>query len=209
MAAILLPACGVWNRVAPSWFAWCPINAQAQVETRLAALEVEALDLRTRIAARERELALMQCTPKPPVIELPPLKDPGPPPIDREAWTERDIASLEGCWELDSNFSTTHRDTGEQSTYKTWRICFDTQGNGEEEMRADNGNTCSGIVRSQFNARGVLEIEEPANLRCSDGGFIYRLSSRCTLKGDGTAACEVSQPEVGRSAILNFRRATR
>ena len=76
-------------------------------------------------------------------------------------------------------------------------------------MRAENGGTCSGSVRGSFNADGSLSIEEPGNLQCSDGEFIYRLSSRCQLKGDGTAACVVTQPEVGKSATINFRRAVR
>ncbi len=211
LSALLLPACGVLKTVAPTWVDWCPANTQAAVETRLAALTAETVDLERRIAARERELALMQCRRKPPPVvaeaDEPVIET--PPPIDQDAWEERDISSLEGCWELDSKFSTTNRQTGQSSQYSTWRMCFDGLGNGREEMLAENGGSCKGSVLGRFDAKGSLMIEEPGNLQCSDGGFIYRLSSRCELIGDGTANCVVTQPESGRSTTVNFRRAAR
>lgn len=210
LGVLLLPACGVLKSVAPSWIDWCPVNARDKTEMRLAALTSRTLDLENQILQRERELALMQCVRKPPAvatIEEPVVED--PPEIDRDAWAERDISTLDGCWSLDSKFSTTNRQTGISTRYTTWRMCFDELGNGREEMLAENGGTCGGSVQGRFNADGSLSIEEPGNLQCSDGEFIYRLSSRCELKGDGTAACVVSQPEAGRSATVNFRRATR
>lgn len=205
LAGLLLPACGVLNAVAGSWIDWCPANTQAEAEIRVAALAERNADLERRIAAKERELALYQCRPAPRVVR----QQPTVPEIDREGWTARDIGSIEGCWELESKFSTTHTQTGLTSRYTSWRMCFDANGVGREEMRADNGNSCSGVVRGSFAADGSLRIEEPGNLQCSDGGFIYRLSSRCTLDDGGAARCVVTQPELGRSAEVDFRRVTR
>ena len=210
LGAVLLPACGVLKTVVPTWIDWCPVNARAATETRLAVLSERSFELETLIARRERELALMQCLRKPPPvaqIEEPKIEE--PPVIDRQGWADRDIATLDGCWSLDSSFSTTNRQTRVSTQYNTWTMCFDANGIGREEMRAENGGTCSGPVRGRFNADGSLGIEEPGNLQCSDGEFIYRLSSRCELKPDGTAACRVTQPEVGKSATINFRRAAR
>ena len=213
LGALLLPACGVLQSVAPTWIDWCPVNAQDKAETRLAALSERTSELENLILQRERELALMQCVRKPPKVaqveepvEVPEVAE--PPEIDREAWAERDISTLDGCWNLDSRFSTTNRQTGVSTRYTTWRMCFNAQGVGREEMLAENGGKCSGPVQGRFNADGSLSIEEPGNLQCSDGEFIYRLSSRCQLQGDGTAACVVTQPEAGRSATVTFRRAT-
>lgn len=201
LGALLLPSCGVLKTIVPTWDDWCPVSAQKSVDTRLAVLSDRTSELERLIASRERRLALLQCSRKPPVVAK--FK---PPEINREAWTARDLAALEGCWNLDSKFSTTDRQTGVSTRYATWRMCFDGAGNGREEMLAENGGTCSGTVRGKFNTNGTLSLDQPGNLQCSDGGFIYRLSSTCQLKGDGTADCSVTQPEPGRSTTINFRR---
>ncbi|MEM1232636.1 MAG: hypothetical protein AAGH70_00790 [Pseudomonadota bacterium] len=206
LAASLLPACGALARVAPSWIAWCPENTQAAVEERLASLDATRFALETRIARRERELALYQCNVAAPrqAVRLP---EPSA-PIDRNAWDARDVGLLEGCWDLDSRFST--RDTqGNQSRYQSWTMCFDGSGRGTEEMRADTGSVCRGPITGQFEQDGRLLISEPGNLQCSDGGFLFRLESRCALNDDGTASCVVLQPETNASTNVNFRRSAR
>ena len=210
-AASLLPACGALSRIAPSWAAWCPNNTQSDIEARLASLQATRIALETEIARRERELALYQCEapiPRQALAEPPVLFDEPPAPIDEDAWDARDLGLLEGCWDLDSRFST--RDAnGVQSRYQTWQMCFDGAGQGREEMRSDNGSVCRGPVQGQFQSDGRLLITEPGNLPCSDGGFIFQLQSQCTLKGDGTAECLVTQPETDASATVNFRRSAR
>lgn len=208
-AAALVPACGAADRVAGTWFDWCPVNKAKQTETQLAALENQNKDLLDRILQRERELALIQCEPKAPQQAALPKPLPQPKEIDRDDWENRRIDVLEGCWELDSEFVTTNTTTGAETKYNQWTMCFDRNGNGREEMRAANGNSCEGPVTGAFDASGALVIEEPGDLACSDGGFIYRLSSSCKLNDGGTANCVVTQPEVGGSAIIEFRRSTR
>ena len=201
LSAALLPACGANRTVFSTWIDWCPVNKHQQNEERLAALTTSNRNLQLRIDAYERELALKQCLP----AEAPPQSD----RIDWNAWSGKQIGLLEGCWDLESRFTTTNRQTGEPSRYQTWKMCFDARGVGREEMRADSGSVCSGPVQGSFDASGSLAIEEPGNLTCSDGGFIYRLKSTCSLNDDGTASCVVTQPEIGSSTTVEFRRAAR
>lgn len=198
-ASALLPACGVGSRVAGTWADWCPVDSSGIAEQQIAALADQNRALEQLILQRERELAAKQC-------EIPKQSAQR---IDRQDWDSGRIGLLEGCWDLDSRFVTNNRSTGEQSRYTVWTMCFDASGQGREEMRADNGNSCSGTVQGSFGADGALRIEEPGNLQCSDGGFVYRLSSRCTLKEDGNASCVVSQPEVGGRTTVEFRRSAR
>ena len=199
-AAALLPACGARNSIARTWVDWCPANKIQAAENKIATISEANRSLERRILQRERELALLRCDPEAPVQTAKPKE------IDRQDWNSRRIGLLEGCWELDSRFATTNRQTGVQSRYTRWTMCFDARGVGREEMRADNGNSCSGPVTGSFDAGGDLVIEEPGNLQCSDGGFIYRLRNQCRLNENGTASCVVSQPEVGSSTTVEFRR---
>ncbi len=208
-AAALVPACGANDRVAGTWLDWCPVNKAEQAEQRLAALERQNQELVDRILRHERELALLQCEPKAPQQAALPDLAPIPDKIDRQDWVNQRIGLLEGCWELDSRFVTTNRRTGVKTDYNQWTMCFDASGNGREEMRADNGNSCAGPVTGAFAADGSLIIDEPGNLQCSDGGYIYRLSSSCKLNESGTASCVVTQPEVGSSTTVEFRRPAR
>lgn len=199
-AFALLPACGARLPFAGG-LGFCPAPEAAAAEARLDALGAEAAELTREAALLERDLAARPCAASAPAPPPPP-----PPPIDAEAWSTRDIALLEGCWQLDSPFETTHTGTGVVSHYDDWRMCFGRDGAGHEEMRSDTGTTCAGPVAGAFDASGTLVIEEPANLACGDGGFIYRLTSRCDLKPDGTAACRLEQPELGRTGAATFRR---
>lgn len=205
-AALALPACGAQRTVWATWLEWCPVNQAAETEAQLAAITARTQDLQARIEARERELALRQCVPQQVARLAPPPAPQTPAPIERDAWENRDLAVLEGCWSLDSSFTTTDRRTGRESRYTEWEICFDRAGNGREEMRADTGTACAGTVTSQFDSAGRLQIVQPANLQCTDGAFLFRMESACTLNPNGTASCAVRQPESGGSATIAFRR---
>ena len=186
------------------------MNTQALNDGKLAELAKRRSDLEREIADKESELALLQCAA---VAEEPRLPELLPEPetagIDEDDWNARDVSLLEGCWDLESNFSTTNRQTGVRSRYNVWRMCFDANGVGREDMRSESGSTCSGPVSGRFDANGSLVIEQPANLQCSDGGFIYRMRGQCALNQEGTANCALLQPEVGGTADVEFRRAER
>ena len=207
-AAALVPACGVGGRVAGTWIDWCPFNKVAEADDKLAALHNQNRALKDSILRHERELALLNCAPESQQRDSSAELTPQPEAIDREDWEDRRIGLLEGCWELDSLFETTDQ-TGATTRYNQWTMCFDADGAGHEEMRADNGASCSGFVQGFFDSDGTLIIEEPDNLPCSDGGYIYRLVSNCKLNEHGTANCTVTQPEVGSSGNVEFRRSAR
>ncbi len=205
-AFALLPACGA--RL-PFLGGNCPAPEVIAAEERLSALGAEREDLIRRVSALEREVGVLDCvaaTDEPPATaSVPPATEPA---IDAEAWNSRDLSLLEGCWALDSTFQTVNTQTGVTSRYTTWRMCFGANGTGREEMTSDTGVTCAGSVAASFDAGGGLVIEEPGNLMCGDGAFIYRMVSRCGLNPDGTAACRIEQPEINRAGSVTFRRAS-
>ena len=207
-AVALVPACGVGGRIARTWIDWCPFNKVAEAEDRFAALHNQNRALKESILRHERELALLNCAPDSQQRVSPAELTPQPEAIDREDWEDRQIGLLEGCWELDSLFETTEQTTGVKTRYNQWTMCFGANGAGQEEMRADNGASCSGPVQGFFDSDGSLIIEEPDNLPCSDG-YIFRLISNCKLNEHGTANCVVTQPEVGSSGNVEFRRSAR
>lgn len=203
----LLPACGVRLPFFGT-VDFCAPRGVATAAARLESLAATNADLSRRIAALERELGAVQCTrvvEAPPAPLLPPPAPPAPEP-DSRAWDEGDVARLEGCWSLDSPFQTTDERSGVVSHYSSWRMCFGADGSGTEEMRADTGATCSGPVTGRLEG-GDLVIEEPGNLQCSGDSFIYRMVSRCTPNPDGTAVCQLTQPEIGSAGTVSFRRA--
>ena len=127
--------------------------------------------------------------------------------INREAFQSRDLAAMEGCWELDSDYETRNVRTGRITRYPRWSICFDDQGAGYQQMFGDDGRICQDHVTGAFSEEGKFTVTEPANLDCSDGSFIYRRDTYCELKQDGRAECRSLQPERGTDAFAALRRA--
>lgn len=206
-AALLLPACGVVMR----GLSFCPAQDLAETELRLAALDDLNAALGREVAALERELGAVQCTavyPPAATPPEPPRTAAVPPTIDRDAWARRDLGVLQGCWQLDSNYSTRNQRTGVITDYTEWRMCFDGAGAGRAEMLGTNGITCTGPVTGRFAGDGSLEVAEAGNLQCSDQTFIYRRDLACSLSGNGAASCQVTQPAVGTTSTVRLRRST-
>jgi hypothetical protein len=206
-ANLLLPACGLALRA----LSFCPPPELEATALRLVALDDLNATLEREVAALERELGALQCTavhprvaaaPSPPVVAAP------APQIDSEAWARRDLGVLEGCWSLDSNYSTRNERTGRITDYTEWRMCFDRAGAGRAEMLGTNGVACSGPVTGRFAGDGSLGVTEAGNLQCSDQTFIYRRDLACTLTGDVAASCQVTQPDVGTTSTVRLRRST-
>ena len=136
------------------------------------------------------------------------LQERGPSPVEdlREADFEQgDVAVLEGCWELDSDYRAVDEATGAVSSFDKWSICFDTNGRGVERMRTESGDACVGPVSGTFG-EGVLQIVEPGDLSCNSGNVIYRREMDCSLDGQGFAQCSVRQPEVNTASTARLRR---
>lgn len=201
-AWLLLPACGVqtWS----DWLRFCPADAAVATRAHLARLDDENTELARTIALLERELAARQCT----AVLPAPVEPAEAPEIDRNAWEDRDIAVLGGCWALDSDYRTRNVRTGEVTVYDEWTLCFDESGRGRTELRATDGvTTCEGPIAGRFAGEGNLVIEDAANVPCSDGSYIYRSIGDCRLDADGRAICDIRQPETRGTATVQLRRA--
>ncbi|MCB2137321.1 MAG: hypothetical protein KDE08_15500 [Rhodobacteraceae bacterium] len=210
-AYLTLQGCGL----NATWLGrWLPGMCRPFAETAFDDLQREKQrneSLRLDIAQAERALARMQCevvhaAPLPPARppELPNIST--PPVIDEEAWRAGDLGALNGCWDLDSDYRVEHIETHVITHYTQWRMCFDGTGHGTEEMTATNGTRCAGNVTGSFNGAGLLGIDEPGNLQCSDNTMIFRRVLSCALAGDGTASCTENQPELGRTSTVRLRR---
>ncbi len=208
-----IQACGVRAGWIDDWFPrQCDSPQEIAAARRLVDLRQTNEALRRDIRALEKELAARQCEARlaPPVAPQPqPRPAPQPtaaPAIDEDGWRRRDLASLEGCWSLDSNYPVQSVRTGAETTFNRWDICFDTAGNGIERMASTSGSTCEGPISGRFGPDGRLVLREPANLPCSDNTFIYRRDLSCALSGDGSALCDQRQPEINRESTVPLRR---
>jgi hypothetical protein len=203
-AALLLPACGLAASLRLSFLSVCPDRAAASTAPP-DLLERNGALVR-EIAELEAELAGRQCVAVAPEPVAPP-RPAAPDAIDEEGWRRGDVASLAGCWELDSDYRTRDIRTGVITEYDRWSICFDENGAGTQRMGATNGITCEGPVTGGFEA-GTLSIREPGNLRCSNGSFIHQREVDCRLDGQGTANCDSLQRETGGQGTARLRRAS-
>lgn len=228
--ALLLQGCGLRLPFLSDAISICDDGSAQVVDTRLAALEDERTALLRDIARIERALATTQCEavlpdPVPEQAEVIPLPDPEPAPppepearpdlpsapdgLDRESFENRDIAVLEGCWDLDSNYRSRNINTGEITDYNRWHMCFDSTGRGTQTMQGTDGSTCQGPVDGRFDEAGRLVIDDGAALPCSDGSTFFRRVTTCQLDDTGRANCVSEQPfdNRGGSSDVGLRRA--
>jgi hypothetical protein len=229
IAALALPACGL---AGIGWLNGCPPTAATDpgrldaLAARRAALEGEIASLQRRVAALPacpRVAAVPAPAPTPPpaepveVVTAPApaarpegLRPPEPPPeprpeapIDEDRWRERDVSLLEGCWNLDSDYTMVDRRTGAPRRVASWTMCFDAQGAGRETQAFSDGVRCEGPVVGRF-AGDRLEIDELRDVPCSDGTVITRRQSRCRLVPGGRAACENFHPGIPASPPVDI-----
>lgn len=213
---LLLQSCGVRVPFTTWALSDCATGDQLALRTDQAAADRRTEDLTGRIAALEQDLALMRCEPPPPVTE--PVVEPAPPPqtppqtesgLAPDAFDDRDISVMEGCWQLDSDYAVRDVDTGAVTQFRDWELCFDAEGNGRETMRATNGVTCEGPIRGRITERERLVMTEPGNLQCSNRSFIFRRDITCSIDAQGRANCESVQPETNSRGRATLRRADR
>lgn len=190
-----LRACAVNAGGLLTRFGACP--PPSPLAGQLAALDADRATLQAAIADAEAALAGRQCTATPP--------DPNA-PFDLSAWQEGDLAALHGCWALDSTYRTRDVDSGVVVSYPVWTVCFDTGGQGYQQVFGDDGSVCEGQVTAEIGPEGRLVIAEPDNLPCSDGGFIHRRQISCAMNVGGLAHCDTLQPETQGQASLGAQR---
>ena len=175
----------------------CPTDDELAIEAELAELALIRASLRSQIANRQRMLAGRQCHAALPSTTA---------PLTQTELEAGDLAALYGCWSLGSNYQTRDVDTGQVISYPTWRMCFDTQGNGVQIMQGDDGSTCDGPVRARIDEGMRLVLGEGGNLACSDGGYIHRRDIACGLADAGCVICGTLQPETEGQADVPFTR---
>ena len=195
-AYLLLQACALDIPVLRHLSGCAKPDALATVQ-RLALSNERNQELYRRVFELERELAALQCVKGPPDATG---------PLTDEGWDNADLGMLYGCWALDTTYRTRDVDTNAIRTYRDWQMCFDTQGNGKQVMRSDDGISCEGTVTAQL-AAGQMTLVEPGNLACDDGGFIHQRDIACTPAPEGKASCDTVQPETGGEATVGFERA--
>lgn len=201
-AALVLQSCGLRLPFSDRVILTCP-PAETRAEADARRVAGQARTLETRIAALEQQLAGLECTALPP-----PPPDDTPSGLAPDAFRDNDISIMEGCWELQSEYNVRHIRTGEITSFRDWRICFDAAGNGREEMRATNGVSCEGQLSGRIGS-GQLSMAEPGNLICSNGFEIFRRDITCSLDAQGVANCSTYQPEIDGRGTATLRRAGR
>lgn len=170
-------------------------------------------DLPERLAEEDTEDA------RPPEEDLlPDDDDTGPDDLgdedgDRDADEEpdapRDLADLEGCWNLESELEFEMRggDGGTQP-FPEWNVCFDegSDGNGTQVMRSDDGMLCEGPIQGAFADDGALVLSEDGDLVCNDGTEIFQRTTTCKVDEGGVAVCESVQPGTGGRGSFTLKR---
>jgi hypothetical protein len=198
----LLPACGLHLPFGLGAVRFCPAPAPAALRAD-DSLQERAM-LTRQIAEAEGRLAALQCTP----VALPQTEVPEPEaPLDSTIIERGDVALLEGCWALVSDYRTVDPESGSSVDFSDWQICFDAAGIGRETMRGSDGTICEGQVKVGFEGETTLVIDEPDDLPCSNGYSIYRRQVRCTVDAMNVAQCQSLQPEVAGAVDLTMRRA--
>ncbi|WP_428929775.1 hypothetical protein [Marinibacterium sp. SX1] len=192
---LLLEPCGVDWPVLDRFGACRPVGELA-AQDRLAALELERIDIEREIYTLEREIAGIQCVATGPDQTRPMMP---------EGWANRSTSMLFGCWDISLDYRTRDVDTDAVAGYTDWQVCFDTGGQGREIMRDTAGIVCEGPVTASYTDAG-LSLSEPGDLPCSDGGYIHRREISCQLSDAGAAVCTALQPETGGRADVTIAR---
>jgi hypothetical protein len=198
---LALSACDVRPSALGFFTGVCPQPLGSSHDEIFIAL-AERRSLEAQIADFQRHLAQRECTP----ASFPPRAE-APSAIDPDAWEDRDVSLLEGCWELNSDLRFIDDVTEEVRAADAWTMCFDSAGNGSQTLSLNGVISCtSDKVSAAFDAAGELIVRDNGNVQCADNSFIYERVINCALAGDGTAACESRQPETGSRSTLSLRR---
>jgi len=215
---LLLNACGLRLLRGSPLLTFCPLPATTPgIDPALAAEMARQRALEGEI--ERLELALLRapaCAPPhapPDAAPIPapvpaPVAPPEPEAIPEDAWQERDIGFLEGCWELDTDYQVQHVQTGAISRAQSWQVCFDATGEGRQTLIFDDGTQCTGPMLGSFAEEGSLQLQDEGNLRCDNGTYIYERLLTCQRADPATAQCDSFQPETGGRDDVIFRHRT-
>ena len=159
------------------------ISKQNEVEQRSHA------SLLAEIDRLENKLAVQACKKEPMKLGLTKL--------DKKKWNEQDVSVLSSCWKLlgDEYQTSDMNDPTKITIFNKWKMCFDSDGNGDQILTGSNAPICKGELKAKFLADETLAITDLTDVFCDKGGNIIRREAICVLSEAGVAECLFSQPD--------------
>jgi hypothetical protein len=207
-----------WFQVPPAQCVLAPDHWSRLNELRAA--EAREVQLRQEIARIALELGNRRAAcPPPPPAPLPPAPrsaQPAPTPpaapppradLPEERWRQRDLSMLEGCWNLDSDYSIRNRVTGIVTRVRSWQMCFDRNGRGRQTLVYENGVRCDAPAVARFE-QDTFVIDDTQDVQCDDRSRIFQRRAICRRVSDQRAQCDsvhVDQRISGRSIFFMRR----
>ncbi|MDI2113697.1 hypothetical protein [Commensalibacter nepenthis] len=129
----------------------------------------------------------------PPVHPLKSEETPQIAPLRKDAWEKKDKSMLNGCWHLTTPLNLVVRETGVQAPVKTWQVCFDNSGKGNQTITKIDNISCRGPILASFEGDQLI-IKQPENCR---GGFnLVQGTQVCTRLNDKEATCLYKDDDV-------------
>lgn len=174
------------------------------------ALSAESEQLRRNLDQLRRQLAAAPLCPTDPPPRQPeppePPKRAQAPALDEQAWQNRSVEALQGCWSLTSDYRLENVSTGVISTVTRWRVCFDAQGRGNQDIQLSNGAQCNAPLTATFPDSQTLQIIEQRGVACSDKTTIYKREIRCARSSASSISCQTYQPETQGRDVATLQR---
>ncbi len=185
LAEILLPR-------AASWFIGQPVACTilpGQLDTLRGQTQLDdrGQGLRAVLAALTEEVGRRQ-------LMCPIAEQPQPTPASQEAdlsqdrWDQRDLSMFEGCWNLYTSLTISNHARTTSSKARTWRMCFDRHGFGQQSLLLEDGRSCEGSLAVAFDQGSTLRVTESEG--CHGPTLqMNRAVSLCRRLSEGEAQC--------------------
>lgn len=194
LAGLLLPRAAPWLVDPPPACAVVPgqldaMRGQMELESRGQELQTLLATLTEEVGRRQLQCPIPAAPPPaPPAPPVPPRAD-----LPRDLWDRRDLAMLQGCWHLNTALQALDG-RGQSSPVRTWRMCFDGAGHGNQDAALQDGRRCSGPLEASFEGGAVLRVTQTE--ACTGPGLsINAAVLRCRRVSDAEAHCEGRNPD--------------
>ena len=144
--------------------------------------------LLAEIESLEDELVLKTCSKKETTTSMtePEIK----------LWKEQDIKVLSSCWKLkgDEYKVVNINDPTIETIFNNWKMCFDSDGNGDQIFTGINAPICEGKLKAKFITDETLLISDLMKVSCDNGMRIIKREVTCVLNEEDIAECLISEP---------------
>ncbi|EUK18884.1 hypothetical protein [Commensalibacter papalotli (ex Servin-Garciduenas et al. 2014)] len=106
--------------------------------------------------------------------------------LPKESWNKKEVSMLDGCWNLTTPLTLVSRQSKKIVPVKTWQVCFNEAGKGNQAITMMNGVSCKGPLAARFEGTKII-LEQPKNC---DGEFtLVKGNHTCTRINDQEASC--------------------